>query len=346
MHWAACSGRQSFCVPPGSIPPEPTWNTSPPSSATTSDTVEDGIRSWRGRFNWRGFWEQDIDNRLTLLAIFRAEAQKRLREGRVTYRWWLNFNFRLSILATPRRKRSTDFAGGLVKELYRTGDWVSDESLEAAYLRPNLEGGDPGTGAVVTTLFSNFPHIIAVPSVEPLGTMPFDRTFLTGVHPVGLTGRAVRADGEKMYPDAFSRHDLEHLHTRIKWDIPPLHGSNHREAWRNKRRRLVLFHNEFIPRADALALREKGMAYLMYYIANHEYPSQLLSFLLTPGKILRYLPFRDIAKDLKKMGSSAPLPEGLYRDSVDHIGDYLMDAAKLFDRMAVEIWDDLGIRPQ
>ena len=62
--------------------------------------IEEGIKSQR---------YGDTADRLRLLEQFKAEAQYRKVSETVTYRWWFNFNLRLSILVTPKEHLKLDY---------------------------------------------------------------------------------------------------------------------------------------------------------------------------------------------------------------------------------------------
>ena len=165
--------------------------------------VESGIRSQMGRHNWRLLWDRDMWERLELLEAFKDEARRRRREERVDYSYWSRLHFRLSVLATPGSKRGS-LGGESLRKLYRTGDWYSDERLEAAYRQI-------GDSFLLGDYLDMFPEVLLMPTVERMGIMSFTRAFTTGVHPVGVVGTAVHADGTKVYPDYFFEHDLIHL---------------------------------------------------------------------------------------------------------------------------------------
>lgn len=152
----------------------------------------------------------DKAERLELLKLFQTEAQSRQDLKAVTYRWWINFNFRLSILATPKEHRQFNYFG----------KWTTNEELEELYVilkkkkRKNLLLEETGlTGDLIlqmVDLSNNFPEAVLIPTKHDLGIIPINKTHGTGMHLIGLNNNLIHADEQDMYPDQFFLHDIEH----------------------------------------------------------------------------------------------------------------------------------------
>ena len=100
--------------------------------------IEEGIKSQSST---------DKAERLELLERLKLEAQHRKNSEAVTYRYWFNFNLRLSILATPKEERykpvnaeerykpvNSDYNPQLEEGLDSLREWiVNDSELESYY---------------------------------------------------------------------------------------------------------------------------------------------------------------------------------------------------------------------
>ena len=163
--------------------------------------VEQGINSQEAN---------DKTHRLKLLEKFKSEAQFRKTSKEVTYRWWVNFNFRLSILATSRENLNFGYFG----------KWTTNEALEELYVilkkkkRKNILLEKTGnTGEIIlelVNLLNSFPKAVLIPTKHSLGIIPINKTYGTGVHLIGLNNKPTRADGILMQPNEFFLHDIEH----------------------------------------------------------------------------------------------------------------------------------------
>ena len=163
--------------------------------------VEQGINSQEAH---------DKTHRLKLLEKFKSEAQSRKTSKEVTYRWWVNFNLRLSILATPREKLNFGYFG----------KWTTNEELEELYVilkkkkRKNILLEETGnTGEIIlelVSLLNSFPEAVLIPTIHDLGIIPINKTYGTGVHLIGLNNKPTHADGILMQPNEFFLHDIEY----------------------------------------------------------------------------------------------------------------------------------------
>lgn len=145
---------------------------------------------------------------------FQSEMDERIRQGNVTYEWWLLFNMRLSILVTPPQHRSHTLALAENenyynmmtrkegRELLQEDSWKNHYTTKGVIHRYNL------------TLMEDKDAFLFPTSV---GGGDFDlhqlnRVFGTGVFLIGLSSRPRMADGSLQFPDTYFRHDLLHYH--------------------------------------------------------------------------------------------------------------------------------------
>ena len=115
---------------------------------------------------------------LNELGKLEREAKWTISNKGVTYKWWLEFNFRLANV----------MSGG--------GSHIKAISLlikrHMAYI-------------------SYFPVQIIVPTIEAIGIMTFNRANIEGVYPAGLiNNRTVRVEGYEPTPFGFFTHDFDH----------------------------------------------------------------------------------------------------------------------------------------
>ena len=305
--------------------------------------IEEGIRSQMGPLNARILWD---GGRLGLLEAFRAEARGFVERGELSYRRWLNLHLRLSLLATSKRERQIVIDAGdfLAGDLYKTDDWHTDGRLEAAYGRWESHRH---TSFAPWRFVEEFPEIVLVPTVGDLGVGVFNRLFMTGIHPVGVAGATVHADGGEMSPYFFLRHDYLHLRSVIRWEKNLFVVRNQRESQANVddvARRILRFHNAFLDRAETLPPQEQKMAELMYFLATYDrlsggkgYTKLALERPVEAYELFSGYDMSNMARDFK---GSRLLPDDIDGNSVEAIYGYLSEALDLFNRIASEIRAD------
>ena len=216
----------------------------------------------------RGIRSQDSADKLERLAIledFRAETQSWLEKREVSYRRWVSLNFRLSILATPKDKRTTEYlSDDFASELYTSEVWVTNEQLESAYLREIQR--KQSTKSIVEML-DQFPEVIIVPQMDGLtGIMALTRMTAQRVHIHALENNATRVHGFQ-YPDWVFVHDSAHMtaHDRRLMEWVGTHGSSYKEM-------VLPFHNAFLLHIQELPIKKREMLELIYHYMVFEQP--------------------------------------------------------------------------
>ena len=172
----------------------------------------------------------DKTKRLELLERFKAEAQYRKVSEIVTYRWWFDFNLRLSLLATPDAVQLP-----------------TDDELESIYNRNRGEidslssNGDHPVFKELNLLLPMFPERILIPTIHDLGTMSINKTYGTGVHLIGLRNNSSKAHKLPMSPAGFFFHDISHINWR-EFNLSPefLFRFQQKLAGLSKRQRRVV----------------------------------------------------------------------------------------------------------
>ena len=135
------------------------------------------------------------------LADLVREAQKAIVEERVTYEWWLKFNFQISALFS-----------------------VSDH-LPGFYLKTS----SPSQASFI----SRFPLEMAVPTIYgEIGIITLNRAQNEGIYPLGLISQAKEVDGELRSPYEFVKHDMAHANIGVvllSWRYSLGHILKHKE---------------------------------------------------------------------------------------------------------------------
>ena len=202
---------------------------------------------------------EDLD-RLTVWKLFKEEAEKLKQEKRLSYRRWINFNFRLSILATPQAHRGKVF----------WGQWTTDEGIEQFYKESRS----------FSYLLDRFPQIVLMPVIGgKVSYSALNKIFASRTYVLGLSNRPIEADNRLMWPAEFFNHDRGHadLIDRVITD-----------TWiRNKKtakvkKEIVNFHRLFMNGIEKLSVVERRPLETIYYYLTHERPDRpelLYSFL-------------------------------------------------------------------
>ena len=68
-------------------------------------------------------------------------------------------------------------------------------------------------------LLALWPHILALPTIDHLSSRELLRLRAFPVHPLGITDKAVWADGRHVSPAEFFFHDLDHARYKVREDL-------------------------------------------------------------------------------------------------------------------------------
>ena len=108
------------------------------------------------------------------LANLQKQAKKAISKKKVTYEWWIEFNFLL-------------------------GDVLSYRSDIPSIIPESMMAG----------LFSQFPLQMAVPTTQgEIGIITFNRAHSEGIYPLGLISQPKEVESEVLDPIQFFRHDM------------------------------------------------------------------------------------------------------------------------------------------
>ena len=140
-----------------------------------------------------------LEERLKILEEFKKEAQKRIKDQKVTYDWWANFNLRLVILATPDAYLTQYFK-------HITPSFKTHEDIEKHSNHPDLK--------IFQDIKEMFPETIMFFSTGDFGIMAFNRMGAS-FHFIGVSGSNKSADDQAMLPLRFFIHDVGHARESI-----------------------------------------------------------------------------------------------------------------------------------
>ncbi len=158
--------------------------------------------------NFNALFPKDSNNRD--IDSFRKEMNDRISRGQVTYEWWLAFNMRLSVLATPPVYRSGWAGSYLDKEMgawVQSGGWKNHEET-VPVIEQYLEPQD---------------YCLLPTHLGDLKIHDMNRMFASGAFAIGLSNKPLMVDGRLMWPDQFFRHDLVHFRNERRFmdEEPP-----------------------------------------------------------------------------------------------------------------------------
>ena len=68
-------------------------------------------------------------------------------------------------------------------------------------------------------LLALWPHVLALPTIDHLSSRELLRLRAFPVHPLGITDKAVWADGRHVSPAEFFFHDLDHARYKVREDL-------------------------------------------------------------------------------------------------------------------------------
>ena len=90
----------------------------------------------------------------------------------------------------------------------------------------------PKTRDELEPLLALWPHVLALPATKNLSAREFIRLRAFPVHPLGVTGKAVWADGRQCSPAEFFFHDVDHARFKVREDLLAM-GLELRDAYQD-----------------------------------------------------------------------------------------------------------------
>ncbi len=304
------------------------------------DYVEKGIRDQNSL---------DKQERLAILEDFRREALAWVQNRTVTYRKFVNLNYRLSILATLLEQRGSDYlldnTSGFRARLYLSGDWMTNDRLEAFYL---MEKEKKKVRTPRKFIFENyedfeaygkldqFPEVIIMPQMDGLwGKMPITRLVGQRVYLHALVNNAFQADGKLRPPEWIFWHDGAHMTFREEWVGDWIRNGIYETM-------IASFHNAFILEMERIRPRmEREMLELTYYTLIQELPIYFDVKDLNKVGILSVEELRLYRKEMLHSDSEPKqFPLGV-ENSPQAIENFVKKSMDIFDQVAKKVYDRL-----
>lgn len=144
-----------------------------------SDQISERIRFIQGGMRKNG---NKADEKLKTLDQLALEAEKKQKEKKVTYAWWLKWNNQLIALLSIK----------------------DDEYLQLA------------NAGHIKFFIKYFPDFIILPTLEDLGIMAMNKFTSENVFPLGFVDKVAFADGIGWTPYSFFDHDINHARSILR----------------------------------------------------------------------------------------------------------------------------------
>ena len=268
------------------------------------ETIRQGIQSQ----------DTDIAERLNLLKQFERESYRKIEDSAVTYMWWIFWNQRLSILATPSQKRK------------EKGDWwKSEENLENFLNHLNEEGLTEFNkdGYMLMKLIQQFPSKVIFPIISDLGPMAFNRISMHSIAPLQLTGKEKWMDGELNTPEMALSHDIYPAALQLKQKNSSLPSLK------------KLFYQQIID-VNNLPVYEREVIEIIYFLIEHElewmnidHPQAITDMMTNKNMQKRFQNPNDLGRWIE---------EGIKANS---LRSYLLKMAKTFNHSSAPILEKI-----
>ena len=168
------------------------------------------------------------------LAELQTSAGRAIKEERVTYKWWLEFNYQLSFILSNR-----DYPSKISQE-GRLNIKAEEETMELS--------------------IAFFPLWIMMPTIKgELGIITLNRSLNEGVFPIGLISKETKVHDMTVDSTLFWVHDMAHVALSIQSNNINRYSVGHR-----------LRHKKMLELIDALPSNKRKWAELVYFNATHE----------------------------------------------------------------------------
>ena len=170
------------------------------------------------------------------LSKLKREAKKAVEQEKVTYYWWIEFNYQLSHVLSNKT-------------------WVAN--------RTNPYGRDM---EFIWDIISYFPIRVMIPTTkEELGIISLSRAYNEGIYPISLTSQTKKVNDVPMDPIAFLEHDISHAYNFLLSKDITQYSPGHKLRY-NKIQALI----------STLPYEQRKLAEVVYFISIHEESIDLL----------------------------------------------------------------------
>ena len=205
---------------------------------------------------------------LSLLDQFFEEAQQKIKDKELTYAYWLYWNQRLAILASPTvyNKRKKTYSNTLT---WQESWWRTDAGIRSLNILERLEQS-PSKERIfyysvldIQNILDNFPNDIAFHVPEKLGAIALVEASSNAIS-LSLRHSISTTEGFTMNPVQQTRHDYLHYFAGFgtsEWSYriqSPISKEKLNQAFKEK--------------IEALDIHQKRQAYIGMVLLMHDFP--------------------------------------------------------------------------
>ena len=252
-------------------------------------------------------------SKMRILSRFINEARLRRQERQVTYRWWLLFSLRLSILGMPYSKKT--------KAIALRNEWQTHKGMEG------LLESEQAHFSQLLAIMNRFPEMIIIPTTAGLGLMALNRASAQGVAPIELANH--KKNGQYAYD--YFMHDINHAQLGYGVNYGSWHAG---------------FHKGFLRAVEDLPAKDRLIVEMVYFWRGHEHPKMqsVRDFLLTGIRSAKKKKamFQELSSLFFHVNADFLYDNGLYYPSqhkLYHVRkmQFVKDSIELFSRTAREV---------
>ena len=255
--------------------------------------------------------------RLLLLKHFEKEAHQKIEDSTVTYMWWLFWNKRLSILATPPSQRQ------------ETGDWwKSEKNLEhfLDHLNEDQSNELHKDEYVLMKLVQKFPDQIILPTMSNLGPIALNQASVHSVIFVQLTEQVKWMDGSLNTPEKVFSHGMDHVFLKFE-----------QEEGASSPSLMKLFYQQAVD-AEGLTIYEKEVIEIIYFLITHENKPTNIE---QPQAIINMMIDKNTVNHFQNINNLRNWIEENIENEDDTFQSYLYKMAKVFNRSSAAILEKI-----
>ena len=157
------------------------------------------------------------NEQLKLYNNFFDEFNQRKLSKQVSYRWWIIFAYRLSILVTRESQRTQSnidlkIVNPFVEYIIANNSWHTYDDF-VRVMREGDPSRDPIAFAIyaIYALLDQFPEVVMIPTtLSDKSISLFNNCLKLKSIPLSISTKMIITDGQSWHPDRFFRHDLVH----------------------------------------------------------------------------------------------------------------------------------------
>lgn len=181
--------------------------------------------------------KSEFKNHKEMLKILSREARWRVKEGKVTYNWWMQWNLKMLDAVDTEH------------DLKNFKDTIILDMAKGAFKKGLFQPSD----------------VIFLPIIKELGIMAFNLVTSKKLVLLGLVNEVTEVDGFlKFHPLKFFFHDISH-------------GLDEDARRINDSREYQNFHLQFVKKTKKLSKKKRREMEMLLFLITHEYPDYVNS---------------------------------------------------------------------